>query len=52
MPGSLVFSQHYENWYTDHLLAPGLAKRSDMRRWLNEIWHAQRRIQRVLNEEP
>lgn len=52
VPGSFVFSDHFENWYTDHVIDPGQVRRRDIRRYLNDIWAAQRKVQEFLNEVP
>jgi hypothetical protein len=52
VPGTFVFSDHFDSWYADNVLNPGLVKKRDVRRLLNDIWAAQTRFQAVLRSIP
>lgn len=50
VPGSFVFALHFDNWYADNVLHDGLVRKRDVRRGLNAIWRAQKRIGELLVE--
>jgi hypothetical protein len=52
VPGSFVFSEHFDTWYTENVLEPGLVKKRDVRRLLNEIWASQKRFSAILRTFP
>jgi hypothetical protein len=52
LPGSFVFSKKYDDFYADEVVSPGLVDYRTVPGILNEIWSAQKRIQKYLNAIP